>query len=259
MDLKVIEHKGERVLTTKQLARSYGTDTTKIYQNFNNNKKRFKEGKHFIVLKGEDLKEFKRNLENFEVAPNINNLYLWTEKGAWLHAKSLNTDEAWEAYELLVDDYYRKKETVIDLSLLSPEMQMFKLTFDAVAKVQIEAAETKRQLSIVQTTVETIKETFTKQDKDWRNSINTMINRAAKTTGGNYRDLRSESYKLLEGRGRCNLNIRLSNLKERLAESGATKTRINQTTRMDVIESDPRLKEIYTTIVKEFSIGALQI
>ena len=30
-----------------------------------------------------------------------------TEKGAWLHAKSLNTDQAWEAYESLVDDYYR--------------------------------------------------------------------------------------------------------------------------------------------------------
>lgn len=38
-------------------------------------------------------------------------LYLWTEKGALLHAKSLNTDRAWEVYDYLVDFYFRAKET----------------------------------------------------------------------------------------------------------------------------------------------------
>ena len=28
-------------------------------------------------------------------------LYLWTEKGALLHAKSLNNDKAWEVYDWL--------------------------------------------------------------------------------------------------------------------------------------------------------------
>lgn len=37
-------------------------------------------------------------------------LYLWTEKGALLHAKSLNTDKAWEVYDYLVDYYFRVKE-----------------------------------------------------------------------------------------------------------------------------------------------------
>jgi 6-phosphogluconate dehydrogenase (decarboxylating) len=37
-------------------------------------------------------------------------LYLWTEKGALLHAKSLNTDKAWEVYDYLVDFYFRVKE-----------------------------------------------------------------------------------------------------------------------------------------------------
>jgi phage antirepressor YoqD-like protein len=104
---KVIEQNGVRVLTSFQLAAAYGTESVKIHQNFNNNKDRYKNGKHFILLQNEDLKTFKRNFENFEVAQNVNKLYLWTEKGAWLHAKSLNTDQAWEAYEMLVDEYYR--------------------------------------------------------------------------------------------------------------------------------------------------------
>lgn len=37
-------------------------------------------------------------------------IYLWTEKGALLHAKSLNTDKAWEVYDYLVDFYFRTKE-----------------------------------------------------------------------------------------------------------------------------------------------------
>lgn len=106
--LQVIEHKGQRVLTTSQLAESYGTSSDRISKNFSENKERYKEGKHYILLQGEDLKRFKNDFRNSElVGKNASALYLWTEKGAWLHAKSLNTDEAWEAYEMLVDEYYR--------------------------------------------------------------------------------------------------------------------------------------------------------
>lgn len=52
------------------------------------------EGKHFYCLKGDELKAFKSKSGNSGFAPNRNKLYLWTEKGALLHAKSLNTDKA---------------------------------------------------------------------------------------------------------------------------------------------------------------------
>lgn len=107
MDLKVIEHQNQRVLTTSHLAESYGATTDKISYNFKYNEKRYKEGKHFYLLTGEALKEFKN--ANHEFQGSLNRLYLWTEKGAWLHAKSLNTDQAWDAYEMLVDDYYNVK------------------------------------------------------------------------------------------------------------------------------------------------------
>lgn len=100
-----------RVLTSRQLAEAYESEPIQIQQNFSNNRKRFIEGKHYILLIGEELKRFKRNLENFEVvAKTANRLYLWTEKGALLHAKSLNTDKAWEVYDYLVDFYFRAKE-----------------------------------------------------------------------------------------------------------------------------------------------------
>lgn len=108
-DLKITEYKNIRVLTTQQIAEAYGTDADVITKNFNRNKERYQKGKHFICLEGNDLKEFKTNGQ-IDLPSKINKLYLWTQKGAFLHAKSLNTDKAWEVYDHLVDSYFEKKQ-----------------------------------------------------------------------------------------------------------------------------------------------------
>lgn len=110
-NLKVIEVKGIRVLTTKQIAELYKAEEWQVKHNFENNKAKYVEGKHYIFLYGNELKEFKNQGENFSlVKSRACRLYLWTEKGALLHAKSINTDKAWEVYEYLVDFYFRVKE-----------------------------------------------------------------------------------------------------------------------------------------------------
>lgn len=110
-ELQITELNGQRVLTTQQIAEGYGTDSASITKNFNNNKSRFCEGKHFFLLKGADLKDFKSNIQNLDtVGKFANQLYLWTEKGALLHAKSLGTDEAWDMYDILVDTYFKVRE-----------------------------------------------------------------------------------------------------------------------------------------------------
>lgn len=120
-NLQIIESRGINVLTSKQIAEWYGTTTEVIKKNFSNNRERYIEGKHYIALSGDELKAFKKQVNNLPlvndevkkvhlVANRTSHLYLWTEKGALLHAKSLNTAKAWEAYEYLVDYYFRAKE-----------------------------------------------------------------------------------------------------------------------------------------------------
>lgn len=110
-ELKITEYKNIRVLTTQQIAEAYETNADTVTRNFNRNKDRYIEGKHYIALEGErkkdflDLGQFDRGLKNAKT------LYLWTEKGAFLHAKSLNTDKAWEVYDRLVDTYFKKPQT----------------------------------------------------------------------------------------------------------------------------------------------------
>ncbi|MBK1810231.1 ORF6C domain-containing protein [Clostridium sp. YIM B02505] len=111
MDLQVIENNGQRVLTTQQLADSYETSCKRIYENYNCNKDRYIEGKHYYYLQGEELKRFLQHV-NYGVqnSSKVRSLYLWTEKGALLHAKSLNTDKAWQVYDYLIDDYFNAKD-----------------------------------------------------------------------------------------------------------------------------------------------------
>lgn len=105
-----VKVKGIKVLTTRQLAVAYDTSKQIISYNFNYNKHRYIEGKHYIALEGEELRAFKASHEIHDNLKYAHVAYFWTEKGALLHAKSLNTDKAWEVYDYLVDFYFRAKE-----------------------------------------------------------------------------------------------------------------------------------------------------
>jgi group I intron endonuclease len=103
-----LEHKNQRVLTTAQLAEFYETDIVRIAQNYTRNIEKYQEGVHNYKIGGEELKAMKADYQ-IDIPPNVNSLMLWTEKGALLHAKSLNTDKAWEVYGKLVDTYFKKQ------------------------------------------------------------------------------------------------------------------------------------------------------
>ncbi|NFO03142.1 hypothetical protein FDB23_03280 [Clostridium botulinum] len=106
-----VEYKNQRIMTTKVLAEQYGTEENNIKNNFNNNKSRFVEGKHYFKLQGQDLKEFKRLVNDIDEAIKFAPvLYLWTERGASRHAKILDTDEAWNVYEKLEKSYFSPKQ-----------------------------------------------------------------------------------------------------------------------------------------------------
>ncbi|MCY9681644.1 ORF6N domain-containing protein, partial [Paenibacillus larvae] len=99
---------------------------------------------------GQELKDFKATRQiddNLKFAPI---LYLWTEKGAWMHAKSLNTDRAWEAYEMLVDEYYRIK----DVPTLSPN-QAIAVALQQTAQMITKLPELESRIDLLDQKVET--------------------------------------------------------------------------------------------------------
>lgn len=112
-DLQVIEYNNQRILTTQQLAEIYETDVDNIKNNFNRNKDKFIENKHYYFLQGKELDQFKSCVTNsYPVSKYTRNLYLWTERGANRHCKILDTDKAWEQFDYLEDTYFKVKEII---------------------------------------------------------------------------------------------------------------------------------------------------
>ena len=105
-----LSYQGVPVLTTEMLAQAYEVEPYQIRQNFRNNRERFTEGKHFFHLSGNDLKEFKNCVENFysvQLGKRAPSLTLWTERGAARNAKMLDSDRAWDVFELLEETFFR--------------------------------------------------------------------------------------------------------------------------------------------------------
>lgn len=103
-----ITYKDRAVCTTQQLAQFYGCAEKNIGDNHANNRDRFEEGKHFIFLEGDALKQFKQGIPD-EIGDPLKftaRLILWTELGAARHAKMLTTEKAWDVFEEMEEAYF---------------------------------------------------------------------------------------------------------------------------------------------------------
>lgn len=253
-ELQKVEYNATLVLTTQQIAEAYGTEPRVISNNFGRNKDRYAEGKHYIRLEGDSLKAFKTN-HHFDESSKVNKLYLWTQKGALLHAKSLNTDKAWEAYDRLVDNYFEKKESRIDRSQLSPEIQALYGLLDNQAKLELEQRRQQEEISRIDTTVSTMKEIFTQPIGDWKAEINARVREVAHKSGIEYQELYNRMYGELETTAHCSLKRLQENKKARMEKAGNTKTAIKEgTTKIAIIFEKPQLKAIFETIVRQYAM-----
>lgn len=109
MNLVVIEHSGERVLTTEYLAKAYECEAVNIRKNFSTNTERFVEGKHYFKIEGEELNNLRVTFGNLQISPKTRSLMLWTRRGASRHCKMLGTDKAWEMFDQLEETYFNPK------------------------------------------------------------------------------------------------------------------------------------------------------
>lgn len=265
-ELPVIEWKGQRVITTAQLADVYETETDNVKKNFQSNKTHFKEGEHFFLLKGADLKEFKNRVTDFPlVGKNANQLYLWTRRGASRHCKMLGTDKAWEQFDVLEENYYNPQGQ-FDMSKLSPELQMFQKIFNSVAEQQLEQKRQAEQMNRIEQKQDAIVETFQKTDdaEDFQKWANDCIAKIAESTkfdkgygrSKNYSLARSESYERLKQKRNCRLDDRVQKAKGRALEErpDIKKSELDKINKIYVITNDKDLRPAYELVIKEMMI-----
>lgn len=137
----------------------------------------------------------------------------------------------------------------LDTSQLSPELQMFNKIFQTVANQEIKTKQLENK-------VDGISDLIAMDSKDWRKEMVTILRKIALKQGGmdKYSEITNESYIRLEAKARCNLNTRLENRKKNMIAQGLGKTTIKRLNKLDIIEADHRLKQIYIAVVKDMAI-----
>lgn len=261
-----LEFENQRIMTTKVLAEEFGTNEDNIKTNFNRNKERFIESKHYYKLEGQLLKEFKNSVTDSNlVGKNANSLTLWTDRGAARHAKILDTDEAWEVYEDLEETYFNVKENAqaLNTSELSPELQMFNKIFQAVASVELNNKQLQGEIEVVKQANEKTKEELqgirdivALEPNQWRDDTKNLINKIAIKLGGfDYiKPVRDEAYKILDNNYGVSLKTRLLNKQKKMALEGTQKYKIDKANYLDVIAEDKKLINGYVNIVSKLAI-----
>lgn len=123
-EVMVVEYKGKRVLTTEQVAQAYECEPVRIQQNYNRNQERFEEGKHYIKLEGEELKNLRLANSELQISPMVRSLMLWTRQGASRHCKLLGTDKAWDMFDCLEENYFNPPKQIEPMNRWDAIIQM---------------------------------------------------------------------------------------------------------------------------------------
>lgn len=248
-DLSVKEYNGQRVVTFKDIDTVHGRPEGTAKRNFNNNKEHFILDEDYFII---PYSEFSTNFVQNPKGGNPNNeVILLTEQGYLMLVKSFTDDLAWTVQRQLVNSYFRVRQLASDLS---PQMQMLYGMLDQMAKTERQAKEAKEIASKAIETTENIKEAVKPVLDNWREEIGKKIKRIQYACGTDFKTLNTEMYSELERRAGCDLSTRLRNKKQRMHDAGCTKTEIENTRKIDIIEEDKRLREIFTKIVSEHEI-----
>lgn len=167
-----------------------------------------------------------------------------------------NGEKAEKAREYFTTVEERVKQKAIDLTQLSPELQMFNRIFQSVAAQQLEQKRQAEKIAEVENRVQSIRDIVSLDTTSWRDDTGKILKKIGLSLGGgkSYSQVRSESYELLQKRFGVNLGQRLTNKRRRMADEGASKSRRDRLSYVDIISEDKKLIEGYTAIVKEMAI-----
>jgi phage anti-repressor protein len=160
------------------------------------------------------------------------------------------TEKGKQARQYFIQMEKQAKRNELDTSQLSPELQFMSGVVKKLAANELAQKQMNKKLDGIADIVGT-------STMDWRNATSHLINAVVRVQGGSpeaHRTVRNDIYDEVDRRGAVSLSTRLTNLRRRMAEEGATKSKRDKTSKVDVIGNDKKLIEIYMAVVKDFAI-----
>lgn len=254
-DISVKEYRNQRVVTFKDIDMVHGRPDGTASRNFRTNKERFIEGEDFFKVSSDEI----RRTNIFDIPDKATADYaLITEQGYLMLVKSFTDDLAWDVQRQLVNGYFKARKLATED--LSPQTQLILQLAQSIANKELEDKERDRKIALANETArkavettENIKEAVKPIMDNWRVEIRAKIVKIALKANVGYAELQAEMHKELERRAGADLGKRVRNMKQRIENSGGTKKQ-SDIKKIDVIEQDKKLREIYSKIVQEYEV-----
>ncbi|MDP4459847.1 Rha family transcriptional regulator [Staphylococcus hyicus] len=244
--LQVIEQNNEFYVDSREVAEMVGKRHDNLVRDI----------KGYIKILEDSSKLSSHNF--FEESTYINSqnkiqpCYLLTKKGCDMVANKMTGSKGVLFTATYVDAFHEMQEHIkkqYQINAPTTQLEAIKMFVQIQEEQQ---AFNKR----IEKDVNSIRHIVGIETKNWRNDTNNILSAIAKHLGGGnmHQKVRAEAYKALEDKGRCNLKIRMQNRKGKMLANGATKTQIKNLSKLDVITDEPRLIEIYISVIKNMAI-----
>lgn len=107
--LKNIFFWNNKVLTTKQIAKIYKVKISDVLSVLED-KENVREKIHYFYLKKDEWAWYVESNGLKESTKQRKMFYLWTNRGALLIARKINTEDAWNGYDELISEYFKESD-----------------------------------------------------------------------------------------------------------------------------------------------------
>lgn len=252
-EILVKEFSGQRVVTFKEIDAVHGRPDGTARKRFNDNREHFIEGEDYFKI---CASEFRTHWDGLPQRAT-EDVTLITESGYLMLVKSFTDDLAWKVQRELVKGYFRAKST--QSQPLTPAQQLLAQASLLVEQEQrISAMETRQdELALkVQHNSDTMDKVTAayvapiSSGDNWQESANHTINALVEHFCLNHQMFRRELYEELERESGCDLQQRLTRLKNRMKAAGATVTQCRAVTKLTIISQDKKLRSIFIGILR---------
>ncbi len=216
-----------------------------------------------------DIEQLEKDVSNFGEMFSVGNepdsygrdrkVYFMNRDGFTLLAMGFTGSKALQFKLKYIEAFNRMEEHIkqqLDVSQLSPDLQMFHKLFTSIAEQQLEFTYQKQRQEKLESKVDSISSIVRMDTKDWRKNANNILRKIAIKQGGfdKFKEIGNESYQMLELRAKCDLDRRLENRRKNMIVQGVGKTTVKRFNKLDVIAEDARLTEIYLSVIKDMAI-----
>ena len=199
IEIETKEYKGQRVITSYDVAKLHEREVNDVTKNFNNNRDKFILNEDYFLINKNDISERKISVQEF-IPNNVKEIPIFTESGYLMLVKSFTDDLSWKIQRMLVKSYF-----IVTTGQIQPKQ----LTKIEALQMALETELENERLRIENEAQNEIIKGLNGDLQPYQ--IEDIINRIIRVGGGNYGNRYNEIYRVFKEHYHIDLKARMNN------------------------------------------------